>query len=139
MLRYRSIDNVVLFSSLPNGESNRFIKAFIYKPDGTLALAGDGSIQLSYVANGLYRNTALLTLAIGFYKVIYKPYIDAGFLTQDDIYGQEEESLEIYNEAALSISAIEDKIDALSSQVSSTDYEIAVDDDDSAIEVELVD
>lgn len=126
MIRYKIGSPIYLFCSLAQGESNRFIKAFVYKADGTLAVGGDGSVEMVHVSNGLYKTSLPITLQEGTYVANFKPFLDAGYTVEDDIYGVKDDAIEIYSDAALDISVIESKIDALSSAVLSADYEVFV-------------
>jgi hypothetical protein len=124
MLRYKVLENLFVFCSLPQGETNRFIKAFIYKTDGSFALGGDGSLPLSHQSNGFYKSSLIFNLAAGVYKILYKPYLDLGYTQEDNVYGTKEETLEIYESSDLS--NLEDKIDALSASMVDSNYEVVL-------------
>lgn len=139
MLRYNPTQNVYLFCSLSQGESNRFIKGYIYKSDGTLFLGGDGSTPLTHVSHGLYKSSLVFTMPVGMYKILFVPYLAADFSIPDNTYGSSEESLEIYSDAALDISGIADAVAALQSAVLQSDFEVELQDDDASLDVVVED
>ncbi len=122
MLRYSTAQNVALFTSLSGGETNRFFKAYIYKTDGTYYLGGDGSTPLAHISNGMYKSSDDFKMSAGLYKILYVPYLDSGFTTPDDVYGTADETLEIY-----------------SNSTGDPDFEVAIDDDDSSLDIEVDD
>ena len=137
MLRYNLIENVFVFCSLKQQETNRFIKAFIYKTDGSHFFGGDGSIALTHIERGLYKSSLTFVMPVGKYKVLYVPYLDSGFTIADNLYGTKEETLEIYSDAALDISNIETKIDALSASVNEAEFDIQIQDDETVLEISV--
>lgn len=140
MLRYLVTEPVFVFCSLPQGETDRHIKAFIYKVDGSFAVGGDGSIPLFHQSNGLYKSLLNFNLAEGLYKVLYKPFLDAGYTQPDIIYGTKEETLEVYSDVTVDISTIENKIDQLSASLVDSNYEIQLEEaEELSIDVESED
>lgn len=87
-------DKFIITLTLPGGESNKGVKAFIYDLQGTDITPED--IFLTHIANGLYMNfDTTLTMPIGSYVVQAVVYSDNTCTTIDSVYGTAEEDYKV--------------------------------------------
>lgn len=88
---------ITLSLTLMDGESNKFVRAYIFDQAGANVSPGSGYIDLTHLQGGCYTNltdTAFF-LADGLYLVLYQVFSDAGYSVQDIKYGNCEEDLHV--------------------------------------------
>ena len=85
-------DPIPLALQLSAGESNKYVRASVYAPNGVEI--ADSPVALAHVATGLYQTDSLPMPDELYVLVQYKVYTDAGFTTLDTNYGIVNETFE---------------------------------------------
>jgi hypothetical protein len=77
-------ETIPVFAQLGNGATNKFVRANVYNPDGSLVVGSP--FALSHVSNGLYLNTSLQMPNVTFITVQAESFDDSGYTTPSDSY-----------------------------------------------------
>jgi hypothetical protein len=91
---FKPTEKVMLSLTLPDKETNLFVRANIYNSAGVQEATAQ---SLPHLANGTYQNSASsLTISTeGNYLVQYEVFDDAGFSQANEKYGNAEETIRI--------------------------------------------
>lgn len=83
-------DTIPVSLQLEDGATDKFPRAFIYKPDGTLF----GTLDLAHVANGGYEDDSQVFPGLAFLRAVYVVYTDAGHSIESAAHMRAEEKWE---------------------------------------------
>jgi len=141
MKTFKPTDRFAISLTLPDGETDKGIKAFIYTLDGvnvTPIINGNQFIPLVHVANGLYMNTGTnFTMPVGNYVVQAIVYNNVNYDTLDVDYGATDDDVVVTSEGANLEQVILDIRDTLKMLIG-TDIEVEFNaQDDTLLDVEI--
>ena len=109
MITLSPTDKFIVSLTLPDGETNKGVKAFIFNESGNDITPAP--IILTHISNGLYMNAdTTLTMPVGSYIVQAVVYSDDTYATLDDDYGTAHEE---YVVSASDHTSIADSITAI--------------------------